>query len=148
MLDADLFEELSRLFEPGPVDGQGHEVEVVARELGFELVEGGHLFSARCAPRRPQVEQNHLALPRIDGDFSVFAIHETNGRQILGLSTGHKCRHRPRCIGTQPITSGRNRFTAFHFCNRDIIAKSAQSHVYRDEPCNRREASRDQGGLE
>jgi cystathionine beta-lyase/cystathionine gamma-synthase len=45
------------------VHGHPHELQAFVAELGGQRGEGGHLFDARAAPRGPDVDDTHLALP-------------------------------------------------------------------------------------
>ena len=79
MLGAGLLEEGRSLVRAAFVDIDRHHLEILAAELGLQLVERRHLLAAGHAPGGPDVEEHHfagkigqrlrLAVPVGEGDF-------------------------------------------------------------------------------
>ena len=60
--EAELLDELADgVLHAGLIDADGHDAEVGILELAVERLERRHLDDAGAAPRRPDVEQHHLA---------------------------------------------------------------------------------------
>ena len=81
-LDLGVIEEFAWLDDAAAVDADGDDLEILAAQGRFELVEGRHLLDTGRAPRRPEIEEHHLAAAI--GETDLLAVGGAKGRHPLG----------------------------------------------------------------